>query len=116
MKKIFLMLAFSMLALMAKSQTTISIKEVANHLGKEVTICDSVYSSRALDNLTLLNIGGKYPKELLTVVVYKADRPKFAKEPAEVYANKRICITGKIQEYKGKLQIVVTEPKQLAVK
>ncbi len=98
---------------MAKSQTTVAIKDVVNHVGKEVTLCDSVYSARSLDNLSLLNLGGSFPKEVITIVVFKADRSKFEKDPVNLFENKRICVTGKVTLYKEKLQIVVNDPKQL---
>ncbi|MGE6220697.1 hypothetical protein ACQKCH_12790 [Nubsella zeaxanthinifaciens] len=113
MKKFLLFFAFGLLAVTGRAQTTISIKDAVNHVGKQVTICDSVYSARAMDNLSLMNLGGKFPKELLTVVVFKADRAKFEKEPVEIFEHQRICITGTVTLYKEKLQIVVNDPKQL---
>jgi len=86
---------------------------MVNYVGKEVTLCDSVYSARAMDNISLLNIGGKFPKEVITMVVFKSDRVKFKKEPVELYGNKRICVTGKVTLYKDKL--VVNDPKQVRV-
>lgn len=100
-------------ASISKSQTSVTTKQVVNYVGKTVTLCDSVYSSRALDNISLLNLGGKFPKEIITMVVFKSDRTKFEKEPVEIYNNKRICITGKVTLYKDKLQIVVNDPKQV---
>lgn len=113
MKKILLTLALLALFIAAKSQTNVAIKDIVNHVGKEVTLCDSVYSARSLDNLSLLNLGGKFPKEVITVVVFKADRDKFEKEPVTLFENKRICVTGKVTLYKEKLQIVVNDPKQI---
>ncbi|GAB1462536.1 hypothetical protein [Pedobacter sp.] len=54
-------------------------------------------------------------KEVITLLVFKSDRAKFKKEPTELYANKRICVTGKVSLYKDKLQIVVNEPKQVKI-
>lgn len=113
MKLYILSLVFFLCVTQANGQTKVTIKEVVNYVGKDVTLCDSVYSARALDNISLLNIGGKFPKEVLTVVVFKADRSKFEKEPVELYQNKRICVTGKVALYKDKLQIVVNDPKQV---
>ncbi len=41
--------------------------------------------------LTLINLGAEFPKQLLTVVIYKADLEKF-KEPEKLYLNKKVCI------------------------
>ncbi|WAC39035.1 hypothetical protein [Pedobacter sp. SL55] len=54
----------------AKGQTKVTAKEVVNYVGKEVTLCDSVYSARAMENISLLNIGGKFPKEIITIAVF----------------------------------------------
>lgn len=96
----------------AKSQT-VAIKDVVNYVGKQVTLCDSVYSARALESVSLLNLGGQFPKEVITVVVFKADKSKFEKEPVEMFEHKRICVTGTVTLYKEKLQIVVNDPKQV---
>lgn len=100
---------------MAKSQTKIGIKDVANYIGKEVELCDSVYSSRSLENLSLLNLGGAFPKELITVVVFKVDKAKFEKDPVDLFNHRRICITGTVTLYKEKLQIVVTDPLKITL-
>ncbi len=115
MKKLLSLIVFLFVVSLAKSQTTIAIKDVAKHIGEEVTICDSVYTTRALANLTLINLGAEFPKQLLTVVIYKADLAKF-KEPEKTYLNKKMCVTGKLVLFNEKPQIVVTEPKQLVLK
>lgn len=113
MKKVLLIFAFATFCSVARSQNNVSIKEVVNHVGKEVTLCDSVHSARSMESLSLLNLGGKFPKEVITVVVFKSDRDKFEKEPVTLFENKRICVTGKVTLYKEKLQIVVNDPKQI---
>lgn len=115
MKKIFFAVALIFAAFTVKAQTVINIndKDIASYVGKEVTVCDSVYSARAMDNLSLMNVGGKFPKEVMTIVVFKGDRDKFEEEPVNLFEHKRICVTGKLTMYKDKLQIVVTDPKQV---
>ena len=116
MKKFYILICFVLLAFFAKSQTLILAKDAAQYVGKTVTVCDSVYGTKALEKLSLINIGGVYPKELLTIVINKEDFQKFPSDPSSVYLGNKICITGTISEFKGKYQIVVTEPKQILVK
>ncbi|WP_316799463.1 hypothetical protein [Pedobacter frigidisoli] len=116
MKKLFLFLLFLSAGYIAKSQTMVLAKDAAQYVGKTVTICDSVYSTKALDKLTLINLGGAFPKELVTVVINKDDLAKFTSEPSSMYIGNNICVTGLVTEFKGKPQIVVTEPKQIVVK
>ncbi|GGH07128.1 MULTISPECIES: hypothetical protein [Pedobacter] len=100
----------------AKSQTLVLAKDAAKYVGKNVTICDSVYSTKGLEKLTLINLGGAYPKELITVVINKQDESKFPSEPYSMFLGNKICVTGIVTEFKGKQQIVVTDPKQIVVK
>lgn len=116
MKKIILLSILLSVSYFAKSQTLILTKDASEYIGKNVTICDSVYSSKSLEKLNLINLGGTYPKELLTIVVNKEDVAKFSSEPATMFLGNNICVTGIVSEFKGKIQIVVTEPKQIVVK
>jgi len=116
MKKLLLLLCLVFAGYFAQSQTLILAKDAAQYIGKTVTVCDSVYSTKALDKLSLINLGGVYPKELLTVVINKEDVSKFSSEPASMYLGNKICVTGTITEFKDKVQIIVTEPKQIVVK
>ncbi len=116
MKKILLSTAIVFSFSMVKAQTLILAKDVAKYAGKSVIICDSVYSTKAFEKLNLLNLGGNYPNEPVTLVINKEDIAKFASEPASMYMGNNICVTGIVSEFKGKYQIVVTEPKQIVVK
>lgn len=63
----------------AVAQTQISAKDAAKHLGELVTICDKIYSTKLISgsNMILLNLGGFYPNQLLTVIIRNSDRAKF---------------------------------------
>jgi DNA/RNA endonuclease YhcR with UshA esterase domain len=116
MKKLSILLFLLATAFYAKSQTLVLAKDAGQYVGKNVTICDSVYSTKGLEKLTLINLGGAFPKELITVVINKEDESKFPSEPASMFMGNRICVTGIVSEFKGKTQIVVTDPKQIVVK
>jgi hypothetical protein len=87
---------------------TIDIKDAANHIDEYAKVCAVVYGYKALDGLTLVNLGASYPDQLMTVVLKGA-----AKEAAASIDGKPICVTGKIILYKGKPEIIVTDPGQL---
>ena len=116
MKKLFLILFLTLTSFFAKSQTLILAKDATQYIGKTVTICDSVYTTKALDKVSLINLGGIYPNELITVAINKEDQVKFTSEPASMFLGNKICVTGIVTEYKGKVQIVVTDPKQIITK
>jgi len=55
-------------------------------------------------------------KVKLSVVIKGKDRDKFPTAPEKSFAGKNICVTGVVMEYKGRPEIVVSDPKQIAVK
>jgi len=45
-------------------------------------------------------------------VIFGTDREKFG-QPEVKYRDKEICVTGKIEEFRGTPEIVVKDPKQI---
>ena len=90
--------------------------EAKDHLGSQATVCGKVMSPRfataTRGQPTFLNLDKAYPDQDFTVVIWGADRAKFG-QPEVTYRDKTICVTGKIQPYQGKAEIVVTDPKQI---
>ncbi|MDB5115090.1 MAG: hypothetical protein JWQ79_582 [Mucilaginibacter sp.] len=99
------------------SQTTITAKEAAKHINEKVVVCDQVYGGKFLSgsNITLIDVGGSHPDELLTLIIKGDDRKKFKTEPEEALKGKKVCITGQLIDYKGKPEIVITDPEQIKV-
>ncbi len=94
--------------------------EAAAHIGEETTVCgpvlDSHYAETSNGKPTFLNIGAKYPDpERFTVVIWESDRDKFPGDPAQIYLDLNICVTGKIEEYNGSIEIVVEDPAQIVI-
>jgi DNA/RNA endonuclease YhcR with UshA esterase domain len=118
MRSTFLIL-FLFLFAAANSQQVIKLEEVRQHIGDSVTVCgkvvDGYYSSGIENTPTFLNVGANYPNQLLTIIIWGEARKKFEFKPEEVYKDKQICTTGRITEYKGKPQIVITTPEQLKI-
>ena len=83
----------------------IDINDAANHVNGQVIVSAKVYGYKALDGMTLVNLGAAYPGQLMTVVL-KGD----AISLASGLDGKMIRVTGKIELYKGKPEIVVKDP------
>jgi len=102
-----------------KHQATISSAEAKHHIGDSVTICGKVTGGKYLENAnngpTLLDVDGTYPNQQLTIVIFKADRPHFSYAPESKLVDQQVCVTGRIQEYKGKPQIVVRQESQVKI-
>lgn len=88
-------------------------KDILNAADKEVVVVDSVYGGRAFENHTLLNIGGKFPNQVLSIFIAKKDYKNFDDDLLKLYLNKRISVSGKVTIFKDKAQIVVTDQKQI---
>jgi hypothetical protein len=90
--------------------------EAANHIGQNATVCGVV----ALTNFdagtqfwpTFLDFGKPYPDQVFGTVIYGADRAKFG-TPEATLQGKRVCVSGLIREYRGKPEVILTDPRQL---
>jgi hypothetical protein len=89
---------------------TIGVQDAAQHYNENVQCCAKVYGIKALDNLTLVNLGAAYPNQPLTIVLRDA-----ARDIGPGLDGKNICVTGTVVSYKDKPEIVVTDPKQIVV-
>jgi len=119
MKFILFFLCWLCLANPSFSQTEIKLDSVDKHVGDSVIVCgqvnDAYYASRIENTPTFLNIGGKYPNQKLTVVIWNDIRKEFEKAPEEMFKDQKICVLGRIELYKGKPQIVVRRAIQITV-
>jgi len=119
MRHLLLAILFSATAFVASAQKTISSAGAKDHIGDSVTICGKVTGGKYLQNAangpTLLDVDGTYPNQQLTIVIFKADRDKLSYAPETKLLDQQVCVTGKIQEYKGKPQIVVHAESQLKI-
>jgi hypothetical protein len=113
--KVSIFLFISFFYLKANGQTTIAAKDAAQHLNENVIVCDEIYGGVYLNeaDITLLNVGGSHPNEVLTLVIKGDDRKKFKTPPEEAFKEKKVCITGQIVDYKGKPEIIITDPAQI---
>jgi micrococcal nuclease len=105
--------------LVAGAQKSIKLEDIAQHIGDSVTVSGKVaggrYFADGKQSPTLLNVGAPFPNQLLTVVIYGDVRSKLTGEPEKTYFDKTITVSGKVELYKGKPQIIVQDPAQLAL-
>src|ERR1035437_2634304 len=76
-----------------------------------------IFGGKYLENSkgtpTFLNAGGSYPNAPLTLVIWADARKEFKNKPEEYYAGKSVCVTGKIELFKDKPQIVINKEEQI---
>lgn len=116
MKFIFTILITLFSSSIVTAQTKINLDEINNHIGDSVTICGLVADMRYFENSkgkpTFLNIGDRYPKQKITIVIWGKTREEFTEKPEQVL-KKQICVSGRIILYKEKPEIVIERPEQL---
>jgi hypothetical protein len=100
-------------------EKTITASDAGKFVGQKATVCGIVatttFASKSKGQPTFLNIDKPYPHQLLTVLIWGSDRGKFEKSP-ETLSGKEICVTGVIESYKGRPEIIVKDPSQITVK
>lgn len=104
----------------AQDAPEIPITEAMRHVGETVTVCGRVASAAHFANVngrpTFLNLDRPYPDQLFTVVIWGQSRSRFDTPPERLYDGKLICVSGEIETYKGRPQIEVKSPEQIALR
>jgi DNA/RNA endonuclease YhcR with UshA esterase domain len=102
----------------AYSQKKLSATEAKDHIGETATVCGNVVSTRYAASTkgqpTFLNLDKPYPNQIFTVVIWGSKRSKFG-APETDYKGKRVCVNGRIAEYRGVPQIVADDPQQIKI-
>ena len=111
--KFFCLFIAAVLSVSAYCQTEIKLEEATSHIGDSVKIKAKVYGIKQLTNAkgapTFISLGAAYPNQLLTIVIWQDVKEKMGFNPAqEKYVGGMAVVTGKIELYKGKPQIVIT--------
>ncbi len=100
------------------AQKRITAAEAKGHIGEEVTVCGKVASTRFASSTrgqpTFLNIDKPYPNQVFTVIIWGNNRDRFG-NPEVLYRDKRICVTGKVTEYRGGAEIEARVPSQITI-
>jgi len=89
--------------------------DAAQHVGKEVVVEGVVVqvSVSTPSEPIYLNFGARYPKHVFAAVVFADKRALFA--DAGKWEGKKVRVTGTVQLYRGKPEIVLNDPAQLAL-
>jgi hypothetical protein len=111
------LLAVLGIALAAFAANRVAPAEAIHHVGETATVCGRVASAKYVRSgrmPTFLNLDQPYPNQVFTALIWGAVRPRF-KQPPEMLRGSSVCVTGAISAYKGKAEIVVEDPGQIAV-
>lgn len=102
----------------ASRPSGIAAKHAFKRIGDRTTVCGEVaranYRKGSGREPTFLNMADTYPKQPFTVVIWGESRDQFD-YPPESLNGKFICVTGVIETYRGKPQIIADSQKQIWV-
>ncbi len=108
------LLAGAVTALPAFAQP-IGPAETKAHVGQPVTVeaaITDVHTARS--GATFIDMGGQFPDNEFVAVIFADDAAKFPN--ASALEGKTVTITGTVQMYQGKPEIVLKSPSQLKTK
>jgi hypothetical protein len=119
MKKLLLLITICSISNFAFSQQTITPNDASKHIGETVKVCGKIFGGRYFETSnnapTLLNMGAAFPASPLTIMIPGNVRAKMGNAPEIELKEKNVCVTGKIELFKDKPEIIVTEVSQLEV-
>ena len=87
-------------------------ESLREQLGEWITINAVVDEIRSSANgNTYINFGGRFPKAILTVVIFPSSASEFG--ALSKIVGKRVRVSGRVQDYCGALQIVANSERQI---
>lgn len=89
----------------------IDFKDAPKHIGEHVTVRGRIVRIATPNKTTFINFSEDWRNDPFTAVIFEADAEKF--KNIGDYEGKTVLITGVIKEYKGKAEIVLTDPSQI---
>ncbi len=94
--------------------TYIQAVDAKNHIGEYKEVCGFIADIKQFSKGVYINLDGKYPNIPFTIVVWERDfNSELDKALNEIIPTSKICIHGKIEGFKDKPQISLTEIRQI---
>lgn len=88
--------------------------KAGDFIGQEKTVQGKVVQgTRSRTNTVFLNFGSAYPNNCFTAVIFSSDLSNFPEKPEDYYEGKTVKVTGKIEEYNGKPEIIIERKGQV---
>ena len=98
---------------------SLNADEAAHHVGETATVCGNVasanYASQSKGQQTFLNLDKPYPNQTFTAVIWASEHVKF-RTPESTLVGKQVCVTGVIQLFRERPEVILHDPSQLTQK
>ena len=112
-----LALGFALAAAPSLAQTQmIAAADAKAHVGQTVTV-EGVVSevhTAASGRATFIDIGGRYPNNTFTAVIFSRDVTKFSN--VDALNGKTVDVTGPVRLHNGRPEIILNDPGQIKAK
>lgn len=89
---------------------SISVHDAGNQIGQTATVCGTASQFTETSKASYLNFGGRFPNHKFSAVFWKSDIS--IGDLSSVVGN-QLCVTGRIESYNGKAQIMVSQLSQI---
>lgn len=90
---------------------TVAAADAAAHVGEAITVEGIVSEVHVSERATFIDLGSRYPNEEFTGVIFTSDAGAFS--DVDAYEGKTVDITGSVQLYRGRPEIILTSPSQI---
>lgn len=102
------------LKLSERPKNTLNSMEAELFLNKKACVCGMVVSTRKTNGGSIFfNFDAKFPNHTFSGSVWASNVKNFSYDPEIEFLGKKICITGKITDYKGKPTMTVENEKKV---
>ena len=116
MRAFVLAIVLALIAAPVLAAEMIKPEEAPAHVGQIVTVegtISDVHHAKS-GRATFLNMGGRYPNNVFTAVIFADDASKFP--DVDSLIGKTVGISGSIGVYKGRPEIILNDAAQIKVK
>ena len=85
------------------------------NIGTKSTVCGTVVSTKYSEKsgATFLNLDKKFPNQIFSATIWKDNRANFSYIPEVELKNRKVCITGKIENNKGTPTMNISNEKSI---
>ena len=87
--------------------------DAANHIGETITVEGVVSEVHVSPKATFIDLNGRYPNEEFTGVIWSEDTGAFSGVGG--YEGKTVDITGTVQMYRGRPEIILRSQSQIQI-
>lgn len=89
-------------------------RDAGRYIGRRCTVEGTIVATRNTGKACFLNFHENW-KKYFTALIFANRFPRFPDAPETYYRGKTVRVTGKIQDYKGKPEIIVESPDQIEI-